>query len=526
MNTANMSNATKATFARDLLASVVVFLVALPLCMGIAIASGAPPAAGLVTGIIGGLVAGGLAGCPLQVSGPAAGLAVIVYEIIQKHGFESLAPILLIAGLLQLAAGALKVGQMFRAIAPAVVYGMLAGIGILIFAAQFHVMVDDKPRSNGLLNLISIPQSIQKGIFPIDGSSHHIAAALGLTTILVLIGWTKFAPRKLKWVPGALVAVAVATIAAQMLAMPVKYVSIPDNLLGSIRLPAWNSVLSMLSPELFLMALTIAFVASAETLLSATAVDQMHDGPRANYDKELLAQGAGNMIAGALGGLPMTGVIVRSATNVAAGARTRASAMMHGVWLLVMVAAMPFVLRAVPTASLAAVLVYTGYKLVNVQNIRRLMQYGAFPVAIYAATVIMIVATDLLTGILVGIGLSVVKILYGLTHMSIRVSRDPLHNRIDVHVIGAATFIRMPKLVDTLDALPAGVEVHVHLGAVTYVDHACMEALANWERQHTGRDSKVVVEWAELRAKYEAYHGWGGAPLTHLKPSVADAASH
>src|SRR6185295_15214162 len=132
MKPASNSDASKATFARDLLASVVVFLVALPLCLGIAIASGAPPAAGLITGIIGGLIAGGLSGCPLQVSGPAAGLAVIVYEIIQKHGFESLAPILLIAGLLQLAAGALKVGQMFRAIAPAVVYGMLAGIGILI----------------------------------------------------------------------------------------------------------------------------------------------------------------------------------------------------------------------------------------------------------------------------------------------------------------------------------------------------------------------------------------------------------
>src|SRR5262245_33379922 len=165
------------------MASVVVFLVALPLCMGIAIASGAPPSAGLITGIIGGLVAGALAGAPLQVSGPAAGLAVIVYEIIQRHGFSALGPILILAGALQLLAGALRVGQFFRAMAPAVVYGMLAGIGILIFGAQFHVMVDDKPRENGLANLLSIPESIQKGIFPVDGSSHHIAAILGLVTI-------------------------------------------------------------------------------------------------------------------------------------------------------------------------------------------------------------------------------------------------------------------------------------------------------------------------------------------------------
>ena len=513
-------------FARDLLASVVVFLVALPLCMGIAIASGAPPAAGLITGVIGGLVAGGLAGCPLQVSGPAAGLAVIVYEIIQKHGFAALAPIVVIAGLLQIAAGALKVGQFFRAIAPAVVYGMLAGIGILIMGAQFHVMVDDKPRGTGLANLFSIPESIQKGIFPIDGSSHHLAAALGLTTILVLIGWAKFAPAKLKWVPGALVAVVLSTLAARIAALPVKYVDIPDNLLGQIRLPEMGAFASLITPDILVLALTIAFVASAETLLSATAVDQMHDGPRTNYDKELVAQGAGNMLAGLLGGLPMTGVIVRSATNVAAGARTRYSAMMHGLWLLLIVAAVPFVLRAVPTASLAAVLVYTGYKLVNVQNIRRLAQYGAFPIAIYAATVITIVATDLLTGILTGIGLSVVKILYGLTHMHIRVTRDTANNRIDVHVVGAATFLRMPKLVDTLDALPQGPEVHVHLQSVSYVDHACMEALANWERQRTGKDSKVVVEWEELRAKYVERHGWGGAALTTLDPKAAAASSH
>src|SRR4051812_16793198 len=223
---------------QDLLASIVVFLVALPLCMGIAIASGAPPGAGLITGIIGGIVAGALSGCPLQVSGPAAGLAVIVYEIIQKHGFAALAPILVLAGVIQLAAGVLKVGQFFRAMAPAVVYGMLAGIGILILGAQFHVMVDDKPRENGLLNLLSIPESIQKGIFPVDGSSHHIAAILGLMTIAILIGWSSFAPKKLKWIPGALVAVVAATAAAQFLRMPVKYVNVPDNFLSSIQLPS------------------------------------------------------------------------------------------------------------------------------------------------------------------------------------------------------------------------------------------------------------------------------------------------
>ena len=154
------------TFASDLLASIVVFLVALPLCMGIAIASGVPPALGLISGILGGLVVGFLAGCPLQVSGPAAGLAVMVYEMIQAHGIAMLGPLVLMAGLIQLVAGLLKAGQLFRAISPSVIYGMLAGIGVLIFGSQFHVMVDDKPKGNGLQNLMSIPDAIYKGAFP------------------------------------------------------------------------------------------------------------------------------------------------------------------------------------------------------------------------------------------------------------------------------------------------------------------------------------------------------------------------
>src|SRR5262249_54850053 len=156
-------------------------------------------------------VAGSLSGCPLQVSGPAAGLAVIVYDLIQKHGFAALAPIILLAGLTQIAFGFLKVGQLFRTIAPAVISGMLAGIGILIFAAQFHVMVDDKPRENGIRNILSIPESLVKGVVPVDGGSHHIAAAIGLATIVILLLWAKFAPKKLKVVPGALLAVVTMT---------------------------------------------------------------------------------------------------------------------------------------------------------------------------------------------------------------------------------------------------------------------------------------------------------------------------
>jgi MFS superfamily sulfate permease-like transporter len=496
--------AKQGTLLQDALASVVVFLVALPLCMGIAIASGAPPAAGLLTGIIGGIIVGAFSGCALQVSGPAAGLAVIIYELIQKYGFETLGPIIVAAGVLQFIAGSLKVGQLFRAIAPAVVYGMLAGIGILIFAAQFHVMVDDAPRDSGIRNLLAIPEAIYKGVLPVDGSVHHLAALVGIVTIGVLLLWTKFAPAKLKWIPGALVGVLVATALARALGMPIAYVALPDNLLGGIQPPSIALFSRLADWHLLVAAATLGFVASAETLLSATAVDQMHQGPRTNYDRELRSQGIGNMLAGLVGGLPMTGVIVRSATNVAAGAKTRKSTMMHGLWLLLLVAAAPGVLRLVPTASLAAVLVYTGYKLVNPQNVRRLLSYGGMPVATYTITVIMIVATDLLTGILSGLAVSLASVIYALSHMSIKVKHDTVRRRIDVHLHGAATFIRMPHLIDTLEKLPNDIEAHVHIQELGYIDHACMEAISSWEKKRNERSATTIVEWDELMAKYRS----------------------
>jgi MFS superfamily sulfate permease-like transporter len=489
------------TFAQDALASVVVFLVALPLCMGIAIASGVPPAMGLITGIIGGLVAGSLSGCPLQVSGPAAGLAVIIFELVKDYGIEVLGPIVLAAGVMQMIAGVLKVGQLFRSIAPAVVYGMLAGIGVLIFAAQFHVMVDDSPRSNGIQNMLAIPEAIYKGTVPVEDKVHHLAALIGLATIATLVLWQKFAPSKLRWMPGALMGVGLATIIAHLSDLPIKYVDIPDNLFSTLSLPTAAAFAKLTDFHILLAAGALAFVASAETLLSATAVDQMHNGPKTNYDKEMFSQGVGNLLAGLIGGLPMTGVIVRSATNVTAGAKTRLSAILHGVWMLALVAAAPSVLRLIPTASLAAVLVYTGYKLVNIQNIRRLLQYGRMHVLIYGVTLVVIVAEDLLTGIIVGLVLSLVMVLYSLTHLAVDVKTTG--NRVDVFLMGAATFIRMPTLIDRLEHLPHDADVHVHVSRLGYVDHACLDAIAAWEKQRNEKGGSTIVEWQELMSSYK-----------------------
>lgn len=486
------------TFAKDFLASIVVFLVALPLCMGIAIASGAPPAVGLITGIVGGLIVGSLAGCPLQVSGPAAGLTVMVWEIVQEHGFPMLGVIVLMAGLIQLTAGMFKLGQWFRAVSPAVINGMLSGIGVLIFASQFHVMLDDKPKGNGIMNLISIPKAVWDCLQQPEFGSTHVAGCIGLLTISLLIFWVGVAPKKMKAIPGALIAVVTATLVTAIFQLDIKTVTLPNNLLAAVQFPTIETIQKALNWEIVLDALGIALIASAETLLTATAIDRLHQGTRTKYDRELCAQGFGNIICGILGALPMTGVTVRSTTNVQAGAQTRASAMLHGLWLLLFVAFLPFVLRLIPTSSLAALLVYTGYKLCNFTIIKTLRPYGRGEVAIYFATMLTIVATDLLTGVALGMVLTALKLLYQFSHLEIQV--DTKHSETRMYLKGAATFLSLPKLASALEELPSDTQLHVYLDDLEYIDHACLDLLMNWEVQHTAHGGELLIDWNTLDA--------------------------
>jgi MFS superfamily sulfate permease-like transporter len=496
----------KGAWKHDLLASVVVFLVALPLCMGIAIASGVPPekaaAVGIITGIVGGIVVGLLAGSPLLITGPAAGLSVLVYELIQQFGWERLGLIVLLSGLIQLLAGLFKLGQWFRAVSPAVIHGMLAGIGVLIVASQFHIMLDDAPRENGLANIAALPDAVWRGIVPTENANHDSAARIGLLTIAILMFWKKLAVGPLKMAPAPLVAVVAATLTTFALNLPIKQVELPPSILSAITLPSLTGLDAWAAWQpLLAAALSIAFIASAETLLSASAVDQMHCGPRTKYDRELAAQGVGNMVSGLLGALPMTGVIVRSAANVQAGARTNKSEILHGVWLLMFAAIFPFVLRLIPTASLAAILVYTGFKLVNLKVVEELRRFGASEVLIYAATVLAIVGKDLLTGVVVGIVLSIIKLLVTFSHLHVRVEDDPAEERVNLYLEGAATFLRLPRLAAALEAVPANRELHVHFEHLDYIDHACLDLLMNWQKQHEALGGSLVIDWESLTAR-------------------------
>ena len=493
----------------DLPASVVVFFVALPLCMGIALASDVPVTSGIITGIVGGIVVGFFSGSPLQVSGPAAGLTVIIFNIVNDPALApKLGIIVLAAGVLQMIAGVLRLGQWFRAVSPAVIQGMLAGIGIIIFASQFHVMVDDVVdkalRKNPLENIMTIPQAVNQGIFPIDSSPHHLAAYTGLISIAIIVFWRLGARGKMKFVPAPLVAIVVATILSYVLNLEtIKKIILEGNLLDSFDWPTLESIRSLADSPVLMAAFTIAIVASAETLLCANAVDQLHTGPRTKYDKEMFAQGIGNTICGMFGALPMTGVIVRSSANVEAGAKTRASAILHGFWLLIFVSLLTGLLRHVPQSALAAVLVFTGYKLVNIGAIKKIYRDSPSELIIYFATVASILYFDLLTGIAIGFGLAILKLVWTFSHLSITFDDKPEEKTTYLSLRGAATFIRLPQLAVALEKVPSGRVLHVFLENLDYIDHACLTLLLDWEEQHKASGGSLVMDRSALHPRFD-----------------------
>ena len=512
----NSLDTTPSHWGADFLASFVVFLVALPLCMGISIASGMPPTAGIITGIIGGLVVGFLAGSPLQASGPAAGLSVLVLQFVQAHGPAMLGVVVLFAGIIQVLAGTFKLGQWFRAVSPAVIHGMLAGIGVLILVAQIHVMFDGAPLGTGIQNLMGIPATVMAAFAAKD--SHLAAGGIGLVTIAAIFGWSALAPKAWKVVPAPLVGVVVGMLAAAVFkASGIKYVEVPSNIWSVTIFPTPANLMRIFEPAILIGVVSIALIASAETLLCATAVDQMHRGERTKYDKELTAQGVGNALCGLLGVLPMTGVIVRSAANVEAGAKTRYSTILHGLWLLLFASALPFTLRYVPVSALAGVLVFTGYKLAYPKIVPQLLQYGRSEVFIYFATIATIVLGDLLKGVMLGLGLSLLKLLYTFSHLAVRREDNAADKTIDLHLEGAATLIRLPMLASELERLPVGAHVRVFIDELSYIDHACIELLTNWDVQHRGTGGHLEIEWEGLASRYRSKPGMPAAKEAVVK---------
>ncbi|MEU7658861.1 SulP family inorganic anion transporter [Streptomyces lincolnensis] len=471
---------------QDFLASIVVFLVAVPLCVGVAVASGVPAELGLITGIVGGLVTGLMRGSSLQVSGPAAGLTVLVFEAVSEFGVGTLGVIVLMAGLLQLAMGFFKIGRWFRAISVSVVEGMLFGIGLVIIAGQIYAAAGLKAPESGIGKITGLPGAFTDAL----GNTEAMASlAVGAGTIAVIVLWKKM-PKAVQSVPGALAAVVLATLAGLVLSLPVATVEV-EGLLGVIQPPGTGALGDLATPAIWGTIIAFALIASAESLFSAAAVDRLHDGPRTDYDKEMIAQGVGNTVCGALGALPMTAVIVRSSANVNAGAKTKASRVLHGVWLLLFAAAMPWALALIPIPALAGILVHAGWKLIPFQQIATLWRGHRGEALILVVTAVSIVVVNMFEGVLIGLALSVVKTAWEASHLKMEVV-DKGAGPIQAYLSGNATFLRLPKILDSLEALPQDRPVELDLSGLHHLDHACRTALENWAERHSAVGTEPV----------------------------------
>ncbi|MET9843808.1 SulP family inorganic anion transporter [Streptomyces ossamyceticus] len=471
---------------QDFGASLVVFLVALPLCVGVAVASGVPAELGLITGIVGGIVAGLMPGSSLQVSGPAAGLTVLVFEAVRQFGLPALGVIVLAAGLLQLAMGALKLGRWFRAISVSVVEGMLAGIGLVIIAGQLYAAAGLKAPASGLDKIAGLPGAFVEAV----GSAAALASlALGAGTVAVMVLWKRL-PKKVQVVPGALAAVVLATVATLTFGLPVAKVEV-KGLLDSIQPPGLDAFGGLADVALIGTVLAFTLIASAESLFSAAAVDRLHDGPRTEYDKELMAQGAGNTVCGLLGALPMTAVIVRSSANVHAGARTKASRVLHGVWLLLFAALLPGALALIPLPALAGILVHAGWKLIPFRAVVSLWRGHRGEALILVTTAVSIVAVNMFEGVLIGLALAIVKTAWEASHIKLEVI-DKGAGPVQAYLSGNATFLRLPKILDSLESLPQDRPVELHLSGLHHLDHACRTALENWAERHSATGTEPV----------------------------------
>ncbi len=524
-----MTKAKGLTFSylkNDLPSGLVVFLVALPLCLGIALASGAPFFSGLIAGIIGGIVIGSLSTSKLSVSGPAAGLAALVLAAITNIGsFELFLCAVLIAGILQMLMGIARLGGIANYFPSSVIKGMLTSIGILIIAKQIpHAFGYDKDAKGNLTELVDYGnedwhellqpfQHINVGVFIIC-----------ILSILIMIIWEKpFIKNKVKFIPGALVAVVVSILMNEFFKatnspflveqehlVQIKAAGSAAEFLGFFTFPDFNG---FLNSKVIVTGFMIAIIATLETLLSVEAVDNLDPERRVtNTNRELVAQGIGNTISGLIGGLPITSVIVRSSANLNAGAKTKLSTIFHGLLLLICVILIPRLLNLIPLSSLAAILLLTGYKLCKLSVFSQMYKNGKYQYLPFFVTVIVIIGIDLmgiypplkgeglLAGVIAGVIVASIAILHGNLKNSYYFHKEKYHDGdiIKIRLAEEVSFLNKGSIRETLDRLPENSKVIIDASKTEYIDFDVLELIKEF------RDIKAPIK--NIDANLEGFH--------------------
>ncbi len=497
---------------------LVVFLVALPLCLGIALASGAPPLSGIIAGIVGGLVVGSISNSNISVSGPAAGLTAIVLTAITDLGaFELFLCAGIIAGVLQLILGFIRAGSISNYFPNNVIEGMLAAIGIIIILKQIpHALGFDKDYEG---HESIFDNGLNFGYFTeLFGAVQPGAIIITLISVAILIIWDKVpALKRIKMLPGALVAVVTGIILNQVFKMTGSSLEIQTQHLVSLPVPQsfddFKNLVTMpdfngfTNPKVWIAGATIAIVASIETLLCIEASDRLDLQRRiTDTNLELKAQGIGNLISSFIGGLPMTSVVVRSSANANSGATSKASTIIHGVLLLICVLSIPLVFNLIPLATLAAVLIMVGYKLAKPATFKHFWHLGKFQFIPFIATVVAVVATDLLKGVGIGLAISVFYILQGNMKRAYYLSREKLDDadEIKMKLAEEVSFLNKAAIKKTLKNIKPNSKVIIDARETSYIATDVLEMIQDFANIRA-KEEDITVELLGFKTSYRDY---------------------
>jgi len=510
-----MSSLSLKHLSKDLPAGLVVFLVALPLCLGIALASNAPLFSGIVSGIIGGILVGMLSGSQTSVSGPAAGLtAVVAAQIASLGSFEAFLLAVMLAGVLQIALGFAKAGFIASFFPSSVIKGLLAAIGVILILKQIPHVVGHDPDPVGEMSFQQVDhENTFSELLKTLSDIHPGAAVVGALSLLLLLVWDRTSWLKKSPVPAPLMVVLLGVALSQFfrqfgapwLIEPSHLVQVPlfrGDWSGFIVTPDFGQ---LVNPGVYVAAVTIAIVASLETLLNIEAVDKIDPERRVTpANRELIAQGIGNFSAGLIGGLPMTSVIIRSSVNVQSGGKTKLAAVTHGVLLLACVALVPGILNLIPLPALAAILLVTGFKLASPKLVQQMWKEGPSQFLPFAIAVVAIVFTDLLIGILIGLAVAILFIL----HSNFR---RPIHRVVEHHVGGdvlrielanQVSFLNRPALERALNAVPQGGHVLLDASSTDYIDPDVLDLIDDF-RVSGAKAHGVELSLKGFREKYK-----------------------
>lgn len=505
-------------FKADMLAGMVVFLVALPLCLGIAVASGAPPFAGIISGVIGGIAVGYMSNSNVSVSGPAAGLIAIILVAITEMGYQTFLSAVVIAGAIQLALGLAKAGGISSYFPTSVIEGMLVAIGIIIIKKEVpHAIGYDLDHQGDYFyyNILN-DKSYFSDLIHSFNFAHAGSIIIAIVSIAIIVAFNKVpALKKLKAVPGALVAVVAGILLNELFSVAWPDITIKDEHL--VLLPVATSFSEFTSqftaPSLqgfinvkaWTVGVTIAIVASIETLLCLEAGDKMDPLKRfSSANKELTAQGIGNIMSGFLGGIPMTSVIVRTSANINAGAKTKLAAIAHGIFLLVAVLVIPGLLNKIPMASLAAILIMIGLKLASIKTFKHMWHNGAQQFIPFIVTVIAVVFTDLLKGVGVGLVVSIYFILKGNMKLAYFFRKEKHHTGETIHIELAqeVSFLNKAAIKQTLAHLPENCTVIIDAANTVYIDYDVLEMIKDF-MNFGSKDKNISVVLKEFKEEYK-----------------------